>query len=206
MFEEQYKRIDFPEVYDSLYAIQKGQTDSLELLKANGLTASGIRKICFEKGGASVLADGYLVAGKLTQEYEQALFGYGVYLQLLDDIQDIKEDINAHTKTMCSDLQKEKMGEFVNQTIHFGRTTLEEMQCFKGEGIEPFLKLMNRSIETMLIESVGLNDTWYSENYLNELNKFSPLHFEFVRRKRAQSKSQRFTMFQKYFEKNKSEI
>ena len=89
MFEEQYNRIDFPEVYQSLYAIQKGQTDSLKLLKSNGLSENEIRRVCFEKGGASVLADGYLVAGKLTKKEEQALFGYGVYLQLLDDIQDL---------------------------------------------------------------------------------------------------------------------
>lgn len=38
------------------------------------------------KGGASVLADGYLVAGKLTKDQEYFLFGYGAYLQLLDDI------------------------------------------------------------------------------------------------------------------------
>ena len=61
MFEDQYNRIDFPEVYESLYAIQKGQTDSLKLLKSDELTENEIRCVCFEKGGASVLADGYLV-------------------------------------------------------------------------------------------------------------------------------------------------
>jgi hypothetical protein len=205
MFEEQYKRDDFPEVYESLYAIQKGQTDSLKLLKLSGLSDSEIRKICFEKGGASVLTDGYLVAGKLTQKQEQALIGYGIYLQLLDDIQDMKEDSDANTKTMCTSLERIKLGEFVNHTIHFGRAALEEMKCFSAPNVDVFLNLMNRSIETMIIESIGLNDYGFTENYLAEMEKFSPLHFDFIRRKKSESKSQRFVLFKRYFEQAKPE-
>jgi len=204
-FEKEYPRNDFPEVYESLYAIQEGQTNSLKLNDQKGITDSEIENICFEKGGASVLADGYLVAGKLNREQEQALFGYGVYLQLLDDIQDLKEDHTAHTKTIFSYLEKKSLGEFVNKTIHFGRTALEEMKCFPGAANSSFLDLMNRSIETMIIESVGLNGEWYTKEYLKELEKYSPLHFDFVKEKRKQSKSQRFSMFQKYFNQAKPE-
>jgi len=200
MFEEEFPRSKFPEVYESLYAIQQGQTNSLKMFAENGLSDNDIQNICFEKGGASVLADGYLVAGKLSREQEQALFGYGVYLQLLDDIQDLKEDTLALTKTMYSCMPEENLGRFVNKTIHFGRKTLEEMRCFDGADNADFIELMNGSIETMIIESVGLNPTRYTAQYLEELEQFSPLHFEFVRRKRAESKSQRFALFQKYFD------
>ncbi len=203
MFENQYNRDEFPEVYESLYAIQKGQTDSLKLSKQSGLTDAEIRRVCIEKGGTSVLADGYLVAGKLSQKQEQALMGYGIYLQLLDDIQDIKEDTDAHTKTMCTYLGTQQLGEFVNRTIHFGRVALEEMKCFEAPNVDVFLNLMNRSIETMIIESVGLNDSGFSENYLVEIEGFSPLHFDFIRQKKSQSKSQRFAMFRKYFDQAK---
>ena len=33
MFEQQYPRTDFPKVYESLYAIQQGQTNSLKLMR-----------------------------------------------------------------------------------------------------------------------------------------------------------------------------
>jgi hypothetical protein len=156
MFEDQFPRMEFPEVYESLYAIQQGQTRSLNLINCNGLEESVVREICFEKGGASVLADGYLVAGRLSPEQEQALFGYGIYLQLLDDIQDVKEDAEAHTKTLFSCLDgTPDLGAFVNRTIHFGRVAMEELRCFKGTEMETMLRLMNRSIETMIIESVG---------------------------------------------------
>jgi hypothetical protein len=200
MFEEEFSRKEFSKVYESLYAIQTGQTNSLELIASNRLSDEKIKNICFEKGGASVLADGYLVAGKLNRQQEQALFGYGIYLQLLDDIQDVKEDSLAFTKTMFSCLPEQNLGKFVNKTIHFGRKALGEMRCFAGIKNDDFLDLMNRSIETMIIESVGLNNSWYESHYLERLENFSPLHFAFVREKRAQSKSQRFAMFQKYFD------
>ena len=203
MFEEEFPRKLFPKVYESLYAIQQGQTNSLRMSFRSSLTDNAIRDICFEKGGASVLADGYLVAGRLSPEQEQALFGYGVYLQLLDDIQDIKEDANAETRTMFSCLEVDSLGEFVNKTIHFGRKALEEMRCFKGADNDDFIDLMNRSIETMIIESAGLEPTAYTAPYLTEIEKYSPLHFEFVRQKKMQSKSQRFAFFQKYFETTK---
>ncbi len=199
MFEDEYARNNFPKVYESLYAIQQGQTNSLKLIKQDNISDVNVLNICFEKGGASVLADGYLVAGNMTKEQERALFGYGVYLQLLDDIQDLKEDSDAATKTMFSCVDKNNLGDFVNQTINFGRATLQEMECLPGAVNSEFLDLMNRSIEMMIIESVGLNNSWYTEEYLVELEKYSPLHFGFVREKKTQSKSQRFAVFQKYF-------
>jgi len=203
MFEHEFPRYSFPEVYNSLYAIQQGQTNSLQMINPNGTSNRTIQNICFEKGGASVLADGYLVAGKLTRQKERALFGYGVYLQLLDDIQDVKEDKGAATKTMFSCLPSDNLGKFVNKTIHFGRKALDEMHCFPGIQNLEFLDLMNRSIEMMIIESVGLNNTWYNKSYLDELERYSPLHFDFIRNKRAQSKSQRFALFRKYFDQAK---
>ncbi len=202
MIESQYDRCAFPEVYESLLAIHKAQTESLKLVKAGSLNHSELLRICFEKGGTSVLADGYLVAGKLTKEQEQALMGYGIYLQLLDDIQDAKEDADAETTTVCSKLTGEPMEQFVNQTILFGRTALEEMKNFGLQESNVFLNLMNKSIETMIIESVGLNDAGYSREYLSLMEKHSPLHFEFVREKRSQSKSHRLAMFRKIFEQS----
>jgi len=200
MFEEEFPRNEFPGVYESLYAIQQGQTNSLNMHFDSGLTDDKTLDICFEKGGASVLADGYLVAGRLTREQEQALFGYGVYLQLLDDIQDVKEDADASTKTMYSCISSDSLGAFVNKTIHFGRRALDEMKCFERQGNDNFIDLMNRSIEAMTIESVGLHPSSYTNDYLDEIERYSPISFAFVRRKREQSKSQRFAFFQKYFD------
>ncbi|HKJ78822.1 MAG TPA: hypothetical protein VKA10_04780 [Prolixibacteraceae bacterium] len=199
MIESQFSREKYPEVFESLYAIQQGQTKGLRLCGPHAIPKNEIRHICFEKGGASVLADGYLVTGKLTPAQGQALFGYGVYLQLLDDIQDVKEDAGAQTRTMFSHPDKKSLDGYVNQTIHFGRTAMEELRSLNPDTTDRFLSLMNRSIETMIIESVGLNHNYFSTMGLNRLEVHSPLRFEFLRQKKSQSKSQRFALFQKYF-------
>jgi hypothetical protein len=117
----------------------------------------------------------------------------------------MKEDADAHTNTMCTSMKTRELGEFVNRTIHFGRAALEEMKCFEAPNVDVFLNLMNRSIETMIIESIGLNDTGFTEEYLVEIEKFSPLHFDFIKEMKSRSKSQRFAMFKKYFEQAKPE-
>jgi hypothetical protein len=51
-----------------------------------------------------------------------------------------------------------------------------------------------------------LNETGFSKDYLAEMEKYSPLHFDYIRQKKSQSKSQRFALFQKYFEQRKPEL
>lgn len=201
MIEAQFPRNEYPEVFNSLYDIHEGQTKSLKLINCNGLEEAVVRNISFEKGGSSVLADGYLVAGRLSVEQEQALFGYGIYLQLLDDIQDIKEDTKSDTRTLFAGNGNFcKKEELINMTVHFGRKVLEEMRCFRGKTNDSMLRLMNRSIESMLIESIGSNPDGYSVAWLQKIEQHSPLRFEFIRNTKAQSKSQRFDLFRKYFE------
>ena len=87
MIEKEWPRVAHPEVYDSLLAIHAAQTESAALLsKKKQLTNSEVFDICVNKGGCSVTADGYLILGKLTSEQEKFLFGYGAYLQILDDL------------------------------------------------------------------------------------------------------------------------
>ena len=57
-------------------------------------------KLSFEKGGASVLADGYLAAGTLSREEVQFIFRWGALLQLVDDLQDIRQDGGEHSLTI----------------------------------------------------------------------------------------------------------
>jgi len=98
MIEGQYPRSGFKEVYESLLCIHAAQCNSLT--QQNGIISpyeKDILGISFEKGGASVLADAYLVNGSLGEEKTDFMFAYGALLQLCDDLQDAKEDLkNGH--------------------------------------------------------------------------------------------------------------
>ena len=56
------------------------------------MTDDDILPISFFKGGSAVLAYAFLVKGNLSKEEMEFSFEYGVFLQLLDDLQDTIED------------------------------------------------------------------------------------------------------------------
>jgi hypothetical protein len=85
--EAEYSRAHFEDLYESLLAIHRGQVRSLAQQDDPRLTDAEILAISCEKGGSSVLADLYLVAGRASALEERFAFGYGVFLQLLDDLQ-----------------------------------------------------------------------------------------------------------------------
>ena len=67
--ESVYPREKFTEVYESLLLIFKSQVNSLKQHgKENHLCKEDLLSISIEKGGSSVLVDGYLISGLMTKE------------------------------------------------------------------------------------------------------------------------------------------
>ena len=196
MIEEEYDRKRYPKVYESLLAIHRGQTNSIHLLdNSNSLTETDVLKICIEKGGASVLADGYLVTGSLTKDQEKFLFGFGAYLQMADDIQDTGKDRRAGLLTPFSRASKYSLlDKYVNRTLNFGIKILDLINCFDGSDPGRQKSLIEKSTRKLIIESVGLNDKFYSKSYLQEMELYSPFRFSYLKkRKRSSSSGDLFT-------------
>ena len=196
MIEQQYDRSKYPEVYESLLAIHAAQTRSIALQQQGG-TLSGERtmQVCFDKGGASVLADGYLVAGNLTPLQQRFLFGYGIWLQLADDIQDIADDERENVNTLFSGAgDSKKLAGLINQTFHFGRTIIHDIGCFPSPLCEDFGKIMVHSVEMMVLQSAGLNKSYLPAGYLSQLEAYSPLSFEFIRKMKDKGVSRRMKL------------
>ena len=188
MIENEYSRIDFPEVYESLLGIHDAQTASMKLIQhKESLDQNEILKICLAKGGASVLADGYLVAGKLTEAQRYFLFGYGAYLQLLDDIQDLEEDHAAGLMTVFSESAfRVLLDEKLNKTYWFGEQVMESLEFFDGQHIEIFKSLMRRSMDLFITEAIAHVPHAYSRKYVIEFESFSPFHFSYIRKRKKQ--------------------
>jgi len=167
MIESEYSRIDFPEVYESLLGIHEAQTNSMLLIQQNSvLTENETLKICITKGGASVLADGYLVAGKLTEAQRFFLFGYGAYLQLLDDIQDVEEDFQAGLMTVFSKSAfQSPLDSKLNKTYWFGEEVMKSLEQFDGQNLDLFKSLMRKSMDLFITEAIAQNPQAYSAQY-----------------------------------------
>ena len=131
------------------------------------------------------MADGYLVAGKLSKDQEYFLFGYGAYLQLLDDIQDIVEDQAVGLNTVFSksnDLLDIKL----NKTYWFGERVMESLQLFGGQHLDVFRSLMRKSMDLFIIEAIAQNPDFYSNWYVSEMEDHSPFSFSYIQKQKEQ--------------------
>ena len=133
--ELQFPRNDYKEVYDSLYLIYNGQKRSLNQQELESIPyEKDILDISLEKGGASVLADGYLISGALNSEEREFAYGYGFFLQLGDDLQDVNRDIENKHMTIVSQLaNKYPLDKIASKILNLTIEVVNNERCFINE-------------------------------------------------------------------------
>lgn len=201
MIENDFARALFPQVFESLLAIHQAQEKSLRLLRSDGpRTESEIVAISLEKGGTSVLADGCLVAGSLAPSQVQFLFGFGAFLQLMDDLEDVVEDGEAGLKTIFSlAAGREPLDAVTDRTLRFGARVLERLGAFGVPDAEPLRELVRSSLRQGVVNSAGRFGHLYSRYYLRALEAHSPFRFSFNNRQRRKLQRRR-AAFARLFE------
>lgn len=188
LIEKEYPRDKYPAVYESLIAIHDAQCKSLKLLSNSAISDQEILSVSFEKGGTSVLADGYLVSGELSEVQKRFLYGLGIYLQVIDDLQDLEEDGNAELSTIFSrGADSGRLDNLTNRTLNFGREIIDETENFKSGNC--FRDLITASTNLLVIEAACLSHKLYSKNYIKELESYSPFHFSFIKKYRKKYSS-----------------
>jgi len=196
MVEQQYPRVQYERVYESLYAIHDAQCRSLSLLNhVSSPYEVDVLSLIFEKGGTSVLADGYLVAGELTEEQSRFMFAYGAYTQLMDDMEDILSDRAAGVQTLFSQTAgRWPLDELTNHTFHFGNQVFKTLDCFTGAEADALKELIWRTIDPMLIASAGTYPQFYSRAYLKQLEDHLPFSFAGLQKVRTRLEREKFSM------------
>ena len=184
MIEQQYVRFSYPEVFESLLDIHTGQAKSLHLVRPHAAPGEvDVLGISIEKGGTSVLADGYLASGTLGPAQRLFCFGHGVFAQLLDDLEDIQQDYEAGRLTVYSQAAgRWPLDALTNRTFHFGHKVLERLDCFNIA--EPVKDLIRSGATSILIETASLAERFYTPAYLRELETHSPFRFSFLNKQR----------------------
>jgi len=186
MIEKEWPRVSYPKVYDSLLAIHAAQTESAALLsKKKPLTNSEVFDICVNKGGCSVTADGYLILGQLSSEQEKFLYGYGAYLQILDDLQDVEEDRAQGLMTCFSEAaSRSVIDAYANKTFWLGEEILKSVEKLSYTNKTVFFTLMQRSIELFILESVISGSSLFSKKYVKAFKPYSPLRISYLNKRR----------------------
>ncbi len=182
--EGEFPRERYPQVSQSLLAIHKGQEKSLLQQREKSLPYErDIIGISIEKGGASVLADGCLVKGELTLEEADFMFGYGVFLQIIDDLQDVEEDLsNGHMTILSQVAQKWSLDKLVNKLLWFIEETVENAEVFLSEDSTKLKKIIQKYCIIMIFEAISKNRKGFSKKYIKELEKYSMLRFSYYKK------------------------
>jgi hypothetical protein len=198
LIEEEYARAEWPEVYSSLLGIHRAQENSVRLLRSGSSPAGvDVLKLSFEKGGASVLADAYLVAGSLSPDEAQFAFDWGVLLQLADDLQDLQQDLREAILTIFTQAAARAsfapLDALTTHTLNFGREVMGHVDRMPSNHSavngaarkhKPLAEMIRMSCSLLLIWSAAESGKLYTPHYLAELETHSPFRFAPLAEKR----------------------
>jgi hypothetical protein len=190
LIERRFPRPEFPGVYRSLLAIYNAQVKSLLQQRPEAApSAEDILSISLEKGGTSVLADGYLVAGSLEPADEEFCFGFGTFLQLADDLQDIAEDSRCGHRTLFSggsgraplDMTALRLESYLAAVLERARRKATPSRSALCDAIGSGLALMFR-------ESVGKQPEYFRRAFVRGAKGAFPVRFSYLRKLRRRLK------------------
>jgi hypothetical protein len=185
--EVQFPRGEFPDVHESLLAIHGGQRRSLSRQRDPRLSDTEILEISFEKGGSSVLADAYLVAGEVSPYDERFAFGYGAFLQLLDDLQDVAADLEAgHQTIFTRAAHRGPLDEPAARLARYVDRILDEEPLTGLEAANRW-DLIRRNCRTLLVGAIADQPQRFNRSFRRAIERQWPFSFGAMRRLRRRA-------------------
>jgi hypothetical protein len=183
LIEDHYPRPQYPEVYLSIEAIYRAQIRSLALQgPSQSPFESDVLGISVEKGGTSVLADGYLTAGSLRPDEAELCFGYGVFLQLLDDLQDVGDDRQAgHVTIFSLTAAGWPLDRITSRLYHFIGRVLHESPRFVSPRYDDLKDLIRRNCTFLLLGAIAEHSDLFTPRFLGELETRCAFNFSSMR-------------------------
>jgi hypothetical protein len=173
--EQEFPRDDFPCVYASLLAIHDGQMRSLDQHGGAELTDAELLSISVGKGGSSVSADLHLVTRFADPADERFAFGYGVFLQLLDDLQDVEVDRAAGHETLFTRASRRgTLDQLTARLARFIDAVLAD-ERFAGPEFADRIDLIRRNCRALLVGSVADHAKRFSRRFRRHLARQWPL-------------------------------
>ena len=184
MIERLYPRAEFPEVYLSLRAIHQAQMRSLDQQDAaRTWDEPALLHLSIAKGGASVLADACLVRGWLTEDEAEFMFAYGVLLQFMDDLQDLRDDLaNGHMTIFTRQTRLGPLDGITARLWAFTRKVLWSFSPFASAQSCSLNSLVQDNLRLLLLQSVARNQEFFTPGFVRALEAASPVRFGYLAR------------------------
>lgn len=125
--------------------------------------------VSIDKGGISVLIDRILIKKELTENDLLFYLCFGFFLQLADDLQDIKEDSElGHSTIFTVDLCFEQEKKLVNQLLNFLHHITDRYQANN----DIFKNFILFSSYQLIYSSILRSKEYFSVEYLDKIEKY----------------------------------
>jgi hypothetical protein len=186
LVEEQYSRVLYPNVFDCLLAIHRAQEESIAQISGRDPCDSDtVLRMSCAKGGSSVLADACLARGWLNEEESRFSFEWGTLLQLGDDLQDVREDMQRGSVTLFSQAaaQGKPLDDLVIHLLDFSERVGARMNDLPN-GSKVFKELLRMSWRSLIIGAIADSYAFFSPQFLADAERCSPFRFAFLRARR----------------------
>ncbi len=129
-----------------------------------------------------MLADAFLVAGQLNDSEADFMFGYGVLLQLMDDLQDINDDrANGHATIFVRQAEAGCLDEVTSRLWSFLQAVLWTSNSVEAPRLQPVKTLIQENCKLLLLQAVARNHQLYSPGFVAEMERGSPFRFDYLR-------------------------
>ncbi|CAF1140949.1 unnamed protein product [Adineta ricciae] len=154
-----------------------------------------IEEISAQKGGASIIAAGFLIEGKLTRAQMAYLEYVGFGLQLLDDLQDVEEDMKNNHRTIFT--QSIADGQTLDaptarliQFLYSKEVNTKFLDSYhpisdKRNELEIF-RYIHDSMTVfgiiLILEAAGRLKRYYSKEFYRDLSKRAPVTFRSLKK------------------------
>jgi hypothetical protein len=192
LMERRFPRTAHPWVFRSLLAIYNAQVKSLLQQGREAAAAPGtVLAISLEKGGTSVLADGYLVAGGLGPADEEFCFGFGTFLQLADDLQDLAEDERrGHRTVFAAGAGRIPLDATVARLENYLAAVLERSRRGASPRREALCDAIASGMTLMIRESVGKYSGHFRGSFVRRARRAFPARFSYLEKLRRRIRKQ----------------
>ena len=195
--ESEYPRDSDSTIFTLLSLMLEAQEDSLrQQSKGISLTLPERLDISLYKGGISVLIDRFFVKKEITEDDLIFYLGFGFFLQLADDLQDIREDSAAgHQTVLTVDESCGYKEKTVNKMLHFVHQILHDFQA-ENDVFKNFV--LNNCYQLVYSSAAGSRE-FFSKPYLEILEKYLPVTYPFLKKtSRKQKENKDFKIQDKY--------
>jgi len=187
--EKEFPRPENPNVFHSMTAINDAQTASLR--QHENISDSELLTTTVFKGGTSVLADLFMVAGSNPSEEDQIFsFSLGFALQLVDDIQDIIEDSkNKHHTTFTRSLERKQYADLLVLRLIYLLDWTINPKFWKVKNTSDIAmairKQMLRMCTSIVMKSIAQSPQLFSSDFVRKHYCYSPFPLQALKEEKS---------------------